>query len=209
MTFINYRNYTIEELLDAKASIDREAYPENYAALKKELESRENEIAIYQKEQIKREYKNTKLLVKIAGSFQILTAVVFILFFFISSYTSIEYIVQGIFILLNAIAGYTALKTIRSYYWLSILNQSMQVLSFTIGSIVINYSGLVAFSAILTWQEGFTLLLAFSFDPGYKFWILDQPSTSGNFSIDIIAVIILAIFFVASRDIEAINKGPG
>ena len=64
---VDYSHYTLEELLDVKANIDIDKYPENFKALMAEFLKRENEFKHYN-DAIEKEAEADKILQQISSS---------------------------------------------------------------------------------------------------------------------------------------------
>jgi cation transport ATPase len=205
MQTIDYTHYTIDELLDAKANIDSKAFSENYAALLKELEAREFNIEEYQKQKKELKFKSAEKRVKIVGVFQLLAVVIMplnllMLFSSDKSFSSGDFILVFLFLAFNGVAGWTAFKSMKKYYWLSILNQSVQLFSFAAGSVLVNYSGIGGIYAMLEWGEGLGFQFSVRFNPGFSFLVFEQPLPSGYLAIDMIAVVfIIALVTVLKK----------
>ncbi|WP_196140772.1 hypothetical protein [Aliikangiella sp. G2MR2-5] len=130
MGTIDYTNYSFQELLEAKAGIDAEAYPDNYNALVKELESRgagDEERKKRQKQSEEKEFSIAEKRVKIIGYFQIAAAIGIAVLLLMGSFSDERQNSLGImigisFVCFNFCAGYTAIKEQYKWYWLSIIN---------------------------------------------------------------------------------------
>lgn len=215
MTTIDYTTYTIEQLLDAKSCIDKEAYPDNYKALINELEARNFNINDYHQQQIEQKINSAIKRVKIVGIFQLLAVVAIPLYLLIlvssgQSFNAGVYIIAFVIIVFNGFAGWTAYKAIEKYYWVSILNQSLQLFSFGIGSVLMNYSGLGGIYTIFKWGEDAGFQFSATFSPGFNLHIFHQPLPSGYFSIDIMAIIFLtALVTVLNRKPQLTSSSSG
>tara|TARA_B100001063_G_scaffold244511_1_gene277447 strand:- start:808 stop:1377 length:570 start_codon:yes stop_codon:yes gene_type:complete len=159
MSTIDYSKYSINELFEVKDKISPES--SNYDSFLTELEIRKDEIAIVMANSQTEAFSLAENRVKIIGYFQ-LTAAVFIILYYLSSIADgsvsiLSTVITLPLIVLNILAGYTALKENHKYYWLSILNQSLQIPSIAIGSISTTYSGLGGAYVYLSWGLSFHL----------------------------------------------------
>ena len=110
-------------------------------------------------------------------------------------------------IALNAFAGYTAIKERVEWYWVSVLNQALQIPSAALGSIVANYSGLGGVWVAISWgEEGAGFGVSADFSPGFAFYYYPGGLPTGHIAIDILAIIfIVALLTVKERKATA-NK---
>ena len=76
MNTVDYSQYTIDDLMSAKAGIDADANPENYQALIAEIESRSDEIVQRQEEAEAASFALAEKRVKIIGWLQAAAALV-------------------------------------------------------------------------------------------------------------------------------------
>ena len=91
---------------------------------------------------------------------------------------------------LNFFAGYFSIKRKTIGYWLSIINQSLQTLSFATGSYLYNYSGIGGVYFYLSENGESTAGFTASFSPGFAIgWGLHVQTSYS-------AIDILAIFFI-------------
>jgi len=201
MAIIDYSGYTFQELMDVRSSINSEAHPNNCKALELEISSRGDEVEIrkeLRKEEIKNEFSIAEERVKIIGYFQLVAsigiAIILIMALFSDNGSSLfSQIVGWFFVGLNAVAGYTAVKENYKFYWLSILNQALQVPSIAIGTIIANYSGLGGGYLIIYWgAEESGINFSANLDPGFSFLQLSESLSSGSISFDLLALVFMS-----------------
>ena len=192
MTTIDYSKYTMDELLDVKNNIDPES--PNYPALITELDSRKEELFEHQ-EMIRQEsFDLAEKRVKLIGYFQIAAAIAIPIVLLLSENVSFLTIVIALIVVaLNGFAGYTALKELKKFYWVSVFNQSLQVLSFGLGSVLLNYSGLGGVYLSITFAESTSFGLKANFSPGFLY-----QEYNGNIAEQFVAIDIMAIVFIAA-----------
>ena len=113
MTTIDYSKYSIDDLLDAKATIDKNSYPENYEALMNEFSIRNFSAEEYNKEQESNKIEFAAKRVKIVGMFQMSAAIIIPLYmlFLIANghrFNAVVYSLAAFFVLINAASGWSA-----------------------------------------------------------------------------------------------------
>jgi len=198
MATIDYTSYSNEQLIEVKENMSSEHHPENYQALEREIASRgndEEEDKKYREINIERNFILAEKRVKIIGYFQLAAALGITSFLLIelasdSTYVLTSQIVGWLLVLLNVFAGITAIRENYRWYWLSILNQALQLPSVAFGSIMANYSGLGGIYATFYWgEQNFGIDFSASFSPGFSFLEMSESLTSGRFSIDALAVL--------------------
>ncbi len=92
---------------------------------------------------------------------------------------------------LNFFAGYLSIKRKALGYWLSIVNQSLQTLSFAVGSTLYRYSGIGGvYITFLKDDEGVEFGFNASIEPGFD--IIWGASTQETY----LGIDILAVFFI-------------
>lgn len=208
MNTIDYSQYTIDDLMSAKAGIDADANPENYQALIAEIESRSDEIEQRQVEAEAASFALAEKRVKIIGWLQAAAALVIIIYALVAMVNEPQNaLLLGLVaipvILLNAFAGYTAIKEYTQWYWLSILNQALQVLSVALKSVVMNYSGIGGAYLILSWGEDAGFAAGAFFSPGFSFVIPSGSASTQSVAIDVLAV----VFIVALVTVKNAKAG--
>lgn len=171
MNTIDYSAYSVDELLDVRSHISSDS--PNYQALIAELDIRKDKIDEYSQQQEQQAFSIAENRVKIIGYFQ-LTAAVVVLFMLIllvidGSATMLNSSIAIIAIALNAVAGYTAINEMYDKYWISVLNQLIQVPSLAIGSVKTAYSGLGAIYLYIDWTNDVQFGFSASFSPGFSF----------------------------------------
>lgn len=147
----------------------------------------------------------------VIGWLQLIAAVVITLLVIVglfseSSIDLLSVIMAIPLIALNAFAGYTAIKERAEWYWVSVLNQALQIPSVALGSIVANYSGLGGIWLAISWGEGARFGVSANFSPGFAFQYYPGGLPTGHIAIDILAIIfIVALLTVKERKATA-NK---
>jgi hypothetical protein len=208
MSTIDYSNYTLDELFDVKENISHDS--PNYQLLLTELEKRKEEV---NKAVIKSEEEAFSLAenrVKIIGYFQLVASIV-ILYFFIDSVLDgggslEESLYYLFFIILNAIAGFTAVKEKYKWYWVSIFNQCLQIPSIVLGSISANYSGLGGVHIGVSWGETYELILSAPFSPGFLYQEYTGTLPTQSFAIDLLAFVYIAALLTVGEAKSTANK---
>jgi len=208
MSTIDYSKYTIDELFDVKANISPDST--NYGLLLSELENRKDEIAEAVEKSEEEAFSLTKNRVRIIGYFQIAAAVA-ILFYYVSSIfdgsaSLLSTVIALTVIALNAIAGITAINKSYKYYWLSILNQSLQIPSIALGSISATYSGLGGAYIYISWNTEFLFGVTASFSPGFSFNQYTGSMPTQSISIDIVAIIFISALLTLSEAESTANN---
>ena len=194
---IDYSKYSTDELLDIQKNIDKQS--PNYPAFLAELENRKDTIAANQAQNERKEYDLNKLKIKVVGYFQLVSAFVLIalIIYHTSAGNGVSLVAIGIalpLIFLNCIAGITAVKHISKWYWVSVLNQCLQLLSFNIGSYSINYAGLGYMNIILGWGEEFSLGFDMQFSPGFNFYKYTETLAIQSVGVDVFAILFILAF---------------
>ena len=143
---MDYSNYTIQELQDSLASIDRRAYPDNYQKLLNELESRREEVTHYELTEQKKRLASIEHRLNLLSLLQAATALAFLYVLFKSLFSegfSLQaFAIIGIVIALNSSAAWLLYKRDKIGFRLSYINQIAQLFTFTLGVIGFEYSGL-------------------------------------------------------------------
>ena len=107
---------------------------------------------------------------------------------------------------LNFFAGYFSIKRKVLGYWLSIINQSLQTLSFAMGSYLYNYSGIGGVYFHLSETNGeIKWGIEASYNPGFGIgWGLHFQTS--YFAIDILAIFFIGVLLSASEFIKRENN---
>ncbi len=202
MNTIDYTKYTLKELLDCQKNTDKDRFPENWLALNQELSSRDIQTEPSPEVLVAIE----KEALKIIGYFQLLGSALITYFLIVSSNHSTINISVGIaFILLNLVSGVTAIKEMYSWYWLSILNQGLQIINLSMGKYIINYSAIGGIYTGFKWGEGeYLMKFSFNLTPGYAFYQLSEELSKNFILIDVLAV----VFFVALVTVKENKLNP-
>lgn len=201
MNTIDYSAYSVDELLDVRSHISSDS--PNYQALIAELDIRKDKIDEYSQQQEQQAFSIAENRVKIIGYFQ-LTAAVVVLFMLIllvidGSATMLNSSIAIIAIALNAVAGYTAINEMYDKYWISVLNQLIQVPSLAIGSVKTAYSGLGAIYLYIDWTNDVQFGFSASFSPGFSFFKFTGISPTQYIGVDILALIFLVALLTVSQ----------
>ena len=171
MSSVDYSKYSITELFDVKNNISPDSA--NYSDFMREMESRADEIQQFNKTHEAKSFSLAKRKVKIVGYVQLAAAVIIALavgITLINEFNLFTLVVGIPIIVLNAFAGYTAIKEQANWYWLSILNQALQVIGFSIGTIAAKYSGLGFIGISLESTTDIRFSFGFEFAPGFSFY---------------------------------------
>jgi hypothetical protein len=155
MIKVDYAQYTLEELMEARQHISADS--ENYPALMAELCARQEEVDLYEQQQVKASFHSAEMRVKVIGYMQLLAALVMTVGLIIGPFESGWSLISLPFIMLSAAAGYTVISEQVRWYWLSILNQGLQVVSFSFGVLNYKYTGLGGIQIGFTWLTEFKL----------------------------------------------------
>lgn len=202
MKQINYSAYSLEELLEVKAHIDPDS--PNFAALMDELGVREDEIEARRNTIENEEFLIAEKRVKIVGYFQLAAAVAISVYWIVSLFndtaTWLSSVVAVSMFILNLVAGYTALKEMNEKYWISMLNQALQIPNVAIGSVQAAYSGLGGAYVYVSWIDSPEFGLSASFSPGVSFVQYTGSLNEQFVAIDFIAIIfIIALITMTER----------
>lgn len=200
MISIDYSKYSTIELLDVKKNIDPNSA--NYEALSIELSERKNEIHYMRENEKVAAYSLAESRVKLIGYFQIAAAVTILLYYFISisgdSVSLLSTISALATVILNAVAGFTCIKEKHEYYWLSVLNQGLQIPSISLGAISATYSGLGGAYVYISWNTEFLFGATALFSPGFSFVQYTSNLPTQSISIDVLAVIFIGALLTVS-----------
>ncbi len=196
---IDYAKYSVAELLDIRRRIDPAVAPANFARLTAEMERRKDEIDAYTKKREQTHEAETAKRVVLLGWFQLAAFAFLVIYFLINLVTAPGEILTVlavsawvIAIALNGFAGFLSIQKKVLGYYLSLVNQLLQVISVAGGTFFYNYSGIggiyiyyreggVGFEGV-----GFEAL----FNPGFRIvWGLAVDAS-------LVAIDLLAIFFI-------------
>ncbi|WP_273020573.1 hypothetical protein [Rheinheimera sp.] len=201
MSTVDYSKYSVEELLDVQSRISSDS--PNYPALIAELDARKKEIDEFAVKKEQHEFSIMENRVKIIGYFQLAAAAAILIMFMLlvidGSASILSSSIAIIAIALNAIAGYTAVKEMHDKYWISFLNQLLQVPSFAIGSVKATYSGLGGIYLYADWTNEAQFGFSASFAPGFSFLKYTVSSPTQYFGVDLIALFFLAALLTVSH----------
>ncbi|PMG76821.1 hypothetical protein BCU84_12200 [Shewanella sp. 10N.286.51.B7] len=193
MKLIDYSQYSIDELLDVKRSIDPNS--ENFESLLNELSSRKEEVAAHQVKAKQKELNIAENRVLIIGYLQVIAALAITITYFLSVFDGtaslLSTMVTVVLVVLNIVAGITAIREKYKYYWLSILNQALQIPNIAIGTISAKYSGLGGAYVSIHLAPQVSLGVDASFSPGFALYQYTASMQSQFISIDILAIIFL------------------
>ncbi|NMH66097.1 hypothetical protein [Shewanella salipaludis] len=214
MSTVDYSKYTLDELFDVRANIDKEAHPENYKALLIELDNRKEEVeALTEKKQEEFIFSIENRL-KILGWLQLATSLGFAIVCIYSAFgtqTIVNVMICSVLAIFNGLAGYRLLTCKRYGFELSYINQIFQIVTINTGSFFFSYSGLGSFIVGI----GNGVFVKFSvLSPGFGFFVGEN---SGQFSvgIDLVAIFFLIVLNscnelgLLSKTDHKINSTPG
>jgi hypothetical protein len=199
----DYSKYSLEELLDAKAHIHPELNAESYKALLNELERRKS--AEKKKPRFKAERR-----VRLLGWLQLTASGIILLIILMSAIQGQSniylFLLGAIAFGLNFFAGYLSIKKKVLGYWLSVVNQSLQTLSFAIGSYVYNYSGIGGIYAYFSHTDGkLGTGINASIQPGFSiFWGIRVQNE--YFAVDILAIFFIGVLLSAIGFVKRENS---
>lgn len=208
MSSIDYSKYSTVELFDVKANIVPSS--SNYEALINELSIRKDEISEMQEKAEADSFSLAKNRVKIIGYFQIAAAAA-ISFYYLSSIfegtvSVLSTVIALPVIALNAIAGITTIKEQYRYYWLTILNQALQIPSIALGAVTATYSGLGGAYAYISWNTEFLFGVTATFSPDFSFQQYTSNLDTQSISIDILAIVFIGALLTVSESKGTANK---
>lgn len=208
MSSIDYSKYSTFELLDVKKNIDSNSA--NYERLMSELLSREDEINSIKEQNEVDSFSFAEGRVKIIGYFQVAASVA-ILFYYLGSIfdgsaSILSTVVALPLVALNGIAGFTIIKENYKYYWLSVLNQGLQIPSISLGAISASYSGLGGAYVYVSWNTEFLFGATATFSPGFSFYQYTGNISTQSISIDILAIVFIGALLTVSDAKSTANK---
>ena len=205
---INYKTYTRDELLEAKASLDRAKEPENYENLIGEISRRIKRGEDFKNKLTPKEISAINKL-KILGWLQIAAAFVIAFFVLSAAFSQIgifDLLIGLIAIGLNGLAGWYLLKGNILGYRLSIINQGLQTIVIVSSSFFYGYSGIggiyILFQGGLDeWALGFEA----NVNPGLGFGMGDiQPPYV--FGVDVLAVFFIVVLLVGIKIVKKTSR---
>ena len=133
--------------------------------------------------------------VTVVGWFQIVSAIALLITLAIVVSKGLSsFLVGAMFIALitlNAVAGYTALKNLYRWYWLSIVNQSLQVVSFALGNLIYSYNAIGGIFFTITTYNGLNIGLQASIEPGFKIYYIYEAFQNPAMQVDILAIMLI------------------
>ncbi|ELR63112.1 hypothetical protein C942_04099 [Photobacterium marinum] len=145
-------------------------------------------------------YAVAKKRVKLVGVFQILASIVIIGALFLGTFEGIlQFTLACAFVLLNFIAGVTAIKGKVHLYWISIVNQLLQVVSFSVNGLEVNYSGIGGACLKVFWGDVSGFVFNAYVSPGFSIENYPESFTSGYIAIDVLALIFIAALLTARK----------
>ncbi len=165
----------------------------------------EKEINEYRVNREREEFKLAEKRVKIIGVFQMIAAIAILasllLNIFSDSGVSLYSVILLIILIgLNAFAGYTAFKEMHRWYWLSILNQSFQIISISLGTLIINYSGIGGIYLVFENGVDFNVGLNANFSPGFILYSLNDELPFSSISIDLLALVFISALLTVNSE---------
>lgn len=193
MAQIDYSNYTVEQLIDVQHNIDPSSA--NYEHFQRTMDERKEEIEKYNETLLEQKLDTALNRIKVIGYLQLLAAIVIAINVLSTwgdaSFSWLSLLVVIPLIGLNAFAGYTAVKEQVHWYWISILNQSLQVIGLGVGTITANYSGLGYIGVTLLQSDGVQLKFSGGFSPGFAFQHYTEVLQAQWIQIDILAILFI------------------
>ena len=220
MIEVDYSQYTYMQLLDAQNNINAEMYPERAKQIEnllpsKKIEHEQNEKLRLEKEE-KEKIENAYMTIKVLGFLQLSASALILIVFAYFAYHGLSFSLLSIclavlFSALNFIAGYTTLKQQKKYYWISIFNQSLQVLSISAGKVYLNYSGIGGVYATIQYSSlsGFGIGYKLDFAPGFRFAYLNESLASNVILVDVIAIAVIAAYVTVLGNKHLTSKSIG
>lgn len=143
---------------------------------------------MHEQQQVKKSPHTTERRVKVIGYIQLLAAFVMTVGLIFGPLSSWLSLISVPFILLSAAAGYTAVKEQAKWYWLSILNQGLQVVSFSVGVLNYKYTGLGGIQIGFTWLNDFELSFGILFSSTVRL-----TGNAGAFSLNAVQIDVFAL----------------
>lgn len=191
---IDYSKYSLDELLEVQRTIEPQS--ENYAAFSEELAKRQSEINERHANEEQKQYDLDIIKIKTVGVFQLISGVVLVAIllysaFFGSGVSFFSAVIAIPLALLNGFAGLTALKLMSKWYWVSIFNQALQLVSASIGTLYVNYAGLGYFNIWVSWGNKLSLGFDAQLSPGFAFYKYTENLQNQFIGIDLLAILFI------------------
>lgn len=209
--WIDYSKYTDEELWYVKSHIKPDANPDNYNSFLAEFEKRNEQNEGFSETEERDFLSFNKKIVRTVGYLQLaapLFIITALIFYIKPRFATPSWYIASILCLiaLNAVAGYTLLKGKKEYFWLSILNQALQIPRITMGSFAIKYSGIGGVFLGISWvNSSFWDTVKFGFLPTISPGLLYQHH-SQSLQVGLIAIDIIAIVFAFSIVVVSVEN---
>ncbi|WP_125781194.1 hypothetical protein [Pseudoalteromonas rubra] len=191
MIKVDYAQYTLAELEEAKLQTTPDS--QNYPALMAELSARQEKTSSCEQQQEEAAFNSAEMRIKVIGYMQLLAALVMTVGLIIGPFVSWWSLISLPFIVLSAAAGYTAISEQVRWYWLSILNQGLQLISFSFGVLNYKYTGLGGIQIGFTWLKEFELSFSILLSSTVRITGYD-----GAFSVNAIHIDVLALVFIVA-----------
>ncbi|WP_046006309.1 hypothetical protein [Pseudoalteromonas rubra] len=198
MIKVDYAQYTLAELEEAKLQTTPDS--QNYPALMAELSARQEKTSPCEQLQENSVFNSAEMRVKFIGYMQLLAALVMTVGLFVGPFVSWWSLISLPFIVLSAAAGYTAISEQVRWYWLSILNQGLQLVSFSFGVLNYKYTGLGAIQIGFTWLTESKLSFGILFSSTVRVTGHADALSENAVHIDVLALVfIVALLTVKKR----------
>lgn len=208
MSLQDYSKYSVTQLLDVKKHIDKDS--PNYDALIKELSNRSDELEELERAREERDFLRIENGVRLVGTLQIAAAAVILSYYIGSvldgSVSLLDTAIDIPVIALNAIAGITVIRENYKYYWISVLNQTLQVPSVALGSFSATYSGLGGVYALLSWNSDYAFGVKASFSPGVSFYQYLENLPVQSISIDLLAILCIGALLTVTDSKKRLKR---
>ncbi|MCO7187546.1 MULTISPECIES: hypothetical protein [unclassified Pseudoalteromonas] len=188
MIKVDYSQYTQAELHEALQQIPPDS--ENYPALIAAIDARQEE-AERPRQRTEKTLHSAETRVKVIGYIQLLAAFVMTVGLIFGPLTSWQSLISVPFIVLSAAAGYTAISEQVKWYWLSILNQGLQVVSFSFGILNYKYTGLGGIQIGFTWLKEFELSFGILFSSTVRLTGNSDVFSLNALQIDVLALVLM------------------
>ncbi|MFY8274784.1 hypothetical protein AAEU32_11735 [Pseudoalteromonas sp. SSDWG2] len=193
---VNYSNYTISELEECLRSIDKHAYPENYQLLQQEITARQSEIEVYHKQQYAQFVITTQKRLTLISWLQLFTALAFIIVGIAAFQQSVaDASILFVIACFNALSGYFLLKRKRLGFYLSYLNQVLQLFSVSLGTVYFSYGGVGTLMLVI--QDGIEFTGTI-FNPYFYFFL--GKDLGFAVAIDLVAFFFLGVLHSCLKD---------
>jgi len=177
----DYRSTSLRDLEDVARNIDREAFPDRWAAVREELRRRANEP---------RPQRTPQPWHRLVAALQALGAVNFV--FVLASESGLARLIVVVLLLLEVVATFELWWGLRRGFMLSLVLQAMQIISVSIGTFtfVIRNGLLIYVTARFGNADPFDGTAGFGTDLAVHFSRVTQQSISVNL-IALVATLIL------------------